>query len=182
MADAGETPSAVPPKKSGGFMGKLVNGIGIFVLSLAAVIAGGYVNATLHPSPDYKLGADGKITPVAAPTAAAGSPEASKPALYSALDPPFVVNFEDGDAVRFLQVSMQVMARDQKVIDGVQKNAPLIRNNLLLLMSNRDYKVLMTREGKEALRKEALAAINAVQKKEGDQPVDDLLFTSFVVQ
>lgn len=182
MADAGETPSAAPPKKSGGFMGKLVNGLGIFVLSLAAVVAGGYVNATLHPLPDYKLGADGKITPVAAPGATAATAEASKPALYSALDPPFVVNFEDGDAVRFLQVSMQVMAREQKVIDSVQKNMPLIRNNLLLLMSNRDYKVLMTREGKEALRKEALAAINAVQKKEGDQPVDDLLFTSFVVQ
>ena len=182
MADAGETPSAVPPKKSGGFLGKLVNGIGIFVLSLAAVVAGGYINSTLHPLPDYKLGADGKITPVVAEAAASGSPDAGKPAIYSALDPAFVVNFEDGDAVRFLQVSMQVMAREQKVIDSVQKNAPLIRNNLLLLMSNRDYKVLMTRDGKEALRKEALAAINAVQKQEGDPPIEDLLFTSFVVQ
>jgi len=84
--------------------------------------------------------------------------------------------------VRFLQITMEVMAHDQKVTDGVQKNLPLIRNNLLLLMSNRDFQVLMTREGKEKLRAEAVAEVNAVQKKQGGGDIDDLLFTSFVVQ
>jgi flagellar FliL protein len=84
--------------------------------------------------------------------------------------------------VRFLQISMEVMARDQKAIDAVQKNAPLIRNNLLLLMSNRNYQSLMSREGKEKLRQEALAEIRAVEKKEGGPDIEDLLFTSFVVQ
>jgi flagellar FliL protein len=64
----------------------------------------------------------------------------------------------------------------------VQKNIPLIRNNLLLLMSNRNYQTMMSREGKETLRQEALTEIRAVQKKEGGPDVDDLLFTSFVVQ
>jgi flagellar basal body-associated protein FliL len=41
---------------------------------------------------------------------------------------------------------------------------------------------MMSREGKEKLRQEALTEIRAVQKKEGGQDVDDLLFTSFVVQ
>jgi flagellar FliL protein len=77
---------------------------------------------------------------------------------------------------------MEAMAKDQRAIDSVQKNVPLIRNNLLLLMSNRDYQTLMTREGKEKLRQEALAEVHAVQKKEGSPPIDDLLFTSFVVQ
>jgi flagellar FliL protein len=64
----------------------------------------------------------------------------------------------------------------------VQKNMPLIRNNLLLLMSNRNYQSLMSREGKDKLREEALAEIRAVQEKQGGGNVDDLLFTSFVVQ
>jgi flagellar FliL protein len=102
--------------------------------------------------------------------------------MFYAIDPPLVVNFEDGSAVRFLQISMEVMAKDQKAIDSVQKNMPLIRNNLLLLMSNRDYQSMMSREGKEKLRAEALAEIRAVQKKQGGEDVDDLLFTSFVVQ
>jgi flagellar basal body-associated protein FliL len=49
-------------------------------------------------------------------------------------------------------------------------------------MSNRDYKILMTRDGKEALRKEALAEVRAVQKKAGGPDIDDVLFTTFVVQ
>ena len=84
--------------------------------------------------------------------------------------------------VRFLQITMEVMAHDQKAIDSVQKNMPLIRNNLLLLMSNRNYQSLMSREGKDKLREEALAEIRAVQKKQGGEDIDDLLFTSFVVQ
>jgi flagellar FliL protein len=59
---------------------------------------------------------------------------------------------------------------------------PLIRNNLLLLMSNRNYQSLMSREGKDKLREEALAEIRAVQKKQGGEDIDDVLFTSFVVQ
>jgi flagellar FliL protein len=77
---------------------------------------------------------------------------------------------------------MEVMAHDQKAIDSVQKNIPMIRNNLLLLMSNRNYQSMMSREGKEKLRQEALTEIRAVQKKVGGADVDDLLFTSFVVQ
>jgi flagellar FliL protein len=77
---------------------------------------------------------------------------------------------------------MEVMAHDQKAIDSVQKNIPLIRNNLLMLMSNRNYQTMMSRDGKDKLRQEALAEVRAVQKKEGSPDVDDILFTSFVVQ
>jgi flagellar FliL protein len=182
MAEAADEAPPPPPKKSGG--GTIVNAVGIFVLTLAAVIAGGFVNAKLHPLPDLQLDKDGKIKAIV-PVAAAshgGEGGEGKAAVYYAIDPPLVVNFEDGSAVRFLQISMEVMARDQKVIDSVQKNIPLIRNNLLLLMSNRNYQSMMTREGKEKLRQEALTEIRAVQKKEGGGNVDDLLFTSFVVQ
>jgi flagellar basal body-associated protein FliL len=49
-------------------------------------------------------------------------------------------------------------------------------------MSNRDYQSMMSREGKEKLRSEALAEIRNVQKKQGGDDIDDVLFTSFVVQ
>jgi len=77
---------------------------------------------------------------------------------------------------------MEAMSKDQHAIDSVTKNVPLIRNNLLLIMSNRDYQSLMSREGKEKLRQEALAEIRNIAKKEDSPPIDDLLFTSFVVQ
>ncbi len=165
-------------------MDKVINGIATFVMALLAVVAGGFINAKLHPIPNMKLDKDGNIT-VVVPVAPAGHGEeggGAKAAVYYAIDPPLVVNFEEGSAVRFLQITMELMAHDQKAIDSVQKNIPLIRNNLLLLMSNRDYQSLMSREGKEKLRTEALNEVRAVQKKEGGADIDDLLFTSFVVQ
>ena len=176
MADAADQAPPPPDKKSGGFMGKLTNGIGIFVLTLGAVVVGGSINAKLHPMPDFKLDKDGKITAVAeaASSAEHGAEGAAKSSAYYAIDPPLVVNFEDGSVVRFLQISMEVMCASQKGVDSVQKNIPLIRNNLLSAM--------MSREGKEKLRQEALAEIRAVQKKQGGEDVEDLLFTSFVVQ
>jgi flagellar FliL protein len=129
---------------------------------------------------------DGKITAIVPVAPAAGGHgeggEGGKQSLYFAIDPPLVVNFEDGSVVRFLQISMEIAAHDQKALDSVQKNIPLIRNNLLLLMSNRNYQSMMSREGKEKLRQEALTEIRAVQKKAGGGDVDDVLFTSFVVQ
>ena len=166
-------------------MGTLVNGLGIFGLTLLAVVLGGFINAKLHPLPDLRLDKDGKITAIAPVAAAAKGGEgggSGKPSVYYAIDPPLVVNFEDGSAVRFLQITMEIMAHDEKAIESVQKNIPLIRNNLLLLMSNRNYQTMMSREGKEKLREEALAEVRAVQKKEGGPDVDDVLFTSFVVQ
>ena len=183
MADEAGEATPPPAKKSGGMAGMLINGLGIFVLTLGAVIVGGTINAKMNPLPDFKLDKDGKITAVAPVSSAGGHGEGEGHAsLFYPIDPPLVVNFEDGSAVRFLQISMEVMGKDQKGIDSVQKNMPLIRNNLLLLMSNRDYQSLMSREGKEKLRQEALTEIRAVQKKQGSPDVDDLLFTSFVVQ
>jgi flagellar FliL protein len=185
MADEADDAPPPPPQKSGGFMGTVVNGLGIFALTLAAVVLGGFINAKVHPLPDLKLDKDGKITAIATSAGASKGAEGGgtgKPSVYYAIDPPLVVNFEDGSAVRFLQITMEIMAHDEKAIESVQKNIPLIRNNLLLLMSNRNYQSMMSREGKEKLREEALAEVRAVQKKEGGPDVDDVLFTSFVVQ
>lgn len=183
MAAEAEDVAPPPAKRPGGMMGTVVNGIGIFVLTLGAVIVGGGINVKLHPMPDLKLDKDGKISAIV-PVAASGGGHGgeAKASAFYAIDPPLVINFEDGAAVRFLQISMEVMAKDQQSIDSVQKNVPLIRNNLLLLMSNRDYQSLMSRDGKEKLRQEALAEIRAVQQKQGGADVEDVLFTSFVVQ
>jgi flagellar FliL protein len=183
MADASEeAPPPPPAPKSGGSV--VTTAIVVFVMALLAVIVGGYLNAKLHPMPDFKMGKDGLITAVVpAPSGGhEGEGGGGKAAVYYAIDPPLVVNFEDGSVVRFLQITMELMAHDQKAIDSVTKNMPLIRNNLLLLMSNRNYQSLMSREGKDKLREEALAEVRAVQKKQGGEDIDDLLFTSFVVQ
>ena len=173
-----------PKGEGGGIVGKLVNAVGIFVLALGATIVGGIINAKMHPQQEYVLGPDGKLTikevKVEAKEAAK---EAVKPAFYVELDPPLVVNFDDSQSVRFLQVSMQLLVREEHAGETVKLHSPVIRNNLLQVLNGRDYHELMTREGKEKLRQECLKEVQKILTKMAGAPiVDDLYFTSFVVQ
>jgi flagellar FliL protein len=106
------------------------------------------------------------------------------PPLFVALDPPFVVNFEASQLVRFLQITMEVMSRDPATIDLIKANDPIVRNDLLMLFANQKYEVLATREGKETLRQQALDAVREVVKNAGGKPhfVEAVYFTAFVMQ
>lgn len=178
--NASDTPAPVPAKS--GMVGLLVNGLGIFVLCTAAVVAGGFLRELLQPPQRLKM-EKGQLVLAAGETHGESGKTASLPALYFAFDPPFVVNFDDAEQVRFLQLQVQVMARDAAVIEAVQRHDPMIRNSLLLLLNGRDYPSLMTRAGKEALRAECLKTVQELLRREtGKAGVEDLYFTSFVVQ
>ena len=116
-------------------------------------------------------------------------PEAAKkepllPPLYMALDPPFVVNFEAEQQVRFLQITVQLMSRDPATIELLKANDPVVRNDLLLLFTGQKYTVISTREGKEALRQQTLAAVRKIVGNAGGkaEKVEAVYFTSFVMQ
>ncbi len=189
---AAETPPEKPKAKGGGIVGLAINGVGVFVLALGAVIVGGFVNAKLHPTQELVMNADGDLVLKPPPPPEEKKDEKgeheekggpAKPAMYFAFDPPLIVNFDDTQAVRFLQLQIEVLTRDEKYVEAVKLHQPVIRNNLLMLMNGRDYKTLMTRDGKEALRVECLKEVQRILKKEtGNNGVEDLYFTSFVVQ
>lgn len=110
--------------------------------------------------------------------------EPAGPPLYLALDPPFVVNFQADQLVRFLQVSVEVMSRDPATLDLLKSNDPVVRNDLLILFANQKYAVISTPAGKEQLRADALAAIRKDLAQTGGDPkkVEAVYFTSFVMQ
>jgi flagellar FliL protein len=109
---------------------------------------------------------------------------AQLPPIYIALDPPFVVNFEAEQLVRFLQVTVQVMTRDPETAEIVRANDPVVRNDLLLLLGNQHYETISTRDGKEKLRAQALTAVRNVVSNAGGKAnkVEAVYFTSFVMQ
>jgi flagellar protein FliL len=106
------------------------------------------------------------------------------PARYVNLDPPFVVNFEAESNVRFLQISIGIMTRDEKVEALIKANDPRIRNDLLLILGNQNYETVSKLEGKEDLRKRCLEAVRTVVLDSGGEgpKVEALYFTSFVMQ
>jgi len=109
--------------------------------------------------------------------------EAIAPAIYTALDPPFVVSFDAEDGARYLQLTLQAMARDEETIAAVKQHAPAIRNSVLFMLSGYELEVLATQAGKEELRKSLLGATNEILAKNGvESPVEELYFTSLVIQ
>ncbi len=160
------------PKKSG-------KGVLVLVLVIVAVVIAGVG------------GAGGAVywmkSHASAPGAAPATSQAKKtelPAIFIPLDPPFVVNFQSEQAVRFLQVSVQVMTHDPETADVVKLHDPVVKNDLLLLFGGQKYEELATREGKEKLRADALEAVRAIVGKSGGKAanVEALYFTSFVMQ
>ena len=106
------------------------------------------------------------------------------PALYQSLHPPLVVNFKDkvGDS-HFMQITMEVMARDQNVINSVREHTPVIRNSLILLYSGAVYEEVTTRDGKEQMLADGLAEIQKVMDEQiGEPGVEALYFTALVIQ
>lgn len=107
------------------------------------------------------------------------------PAIYFPLNPPFVVNFKDRGRTRFLQVSMEVMTRDPEVIAAIETHTPLIRNNILLVLSNHNAETLHSAEGKEIIRQEVMQEMKTILVQEigrAGESLEGLYFTSFVTQ
>jgi len=106
---------------------------------------------------------------------------------YVELTPPFVVNFQDDKKrARFLKAEISIMAKAPAVQDAIKQNLPAVRNSLVMLLSRQVYEQLMTPEGKEKLRTDALEEVKAVLTKVAGakkaKGVKDLFFSSLVMQ
>jgi flagellar protein FliL len=118
------------------------------------------------------------------PVAEEEAGELREPAIYVPLDPPFVVSFNDESGeTRFLQLTLQAMARDEHTIEAVKTHAPAIRNAFLFLISAYKVEDLSSLEGKEKLRAAMLASANEIMEiNTGEPGIEELYFTSLVIQ
>lgn len=118
-----------------------------------------------------------------------------KPAIYFLLKPDFVINFESEGKANFLSVQIEMMAREQKSINVIEANMPVLRNNVLLLLSAQKYNVVRTLEGKNKLRKGILNIMKKIiddenedLKKENGEDfhevtyIEAIYFTGFIMQ
>ena len=146
--------------------------IGVAVLLLAAIAAGAMLFLKEDPP------ADGE----AATEDSAKAPKLADP-VYQGLDPDFVVAFQNPKTVRFIKLSVEVMARDDDVIEDVKLHMPAIRDRVIMLLSSKDEDSLLDMDGKEKLRAELLAAVQEVLVKNTGAPgIESIYFTNFVMQ
>jgi flagellar protein FliL len=103
--------------------------------------------------------------------------------IYYDISKPLVVDFPRGSSAHLIQISVSIMVDKQETSDALQKHDPMIRNNLLMLISKEGSESLSTQEGKEKLRASMLAEIEAVLKKMSiNRRVKEVFFTAFVMQ
>lgn len=145
----------------------------------AIVLVGATAGGTMFLLSDKSV--DAVPEPGEAPEERASAPQ--EPPIYFGLHPAMVVNFENPRGARFLQVDVEVMARSKEIIEAVKEHSPAIRNSLIMLFSSQDSEILKTRDGKEKLRQAALEEIQGILKKQAGEPgVEEVYFTSFVMQ
>lgn len=100
---------------------------------------------------------------------------------YFEIAPSLVTNLSNGG--KYVRTSVQLVIRDDAFKTQLEYHAPAIRHTLLMVLSEQDGSVLKTPDGKEALRNEALSAVqNLLRELTGQDEVQDLLFTTFFVQ
>ncbi|HHA18888.1 MAG: flagellar basal body protein FliL [Gammaproteobacteria bacterium] len=111
------------------------------------------------------------------------APVAKQTPIYYSVADPFITNFSEQSqgAVRYMQIKLKVMARDQQIIDAFKLHLPAIQHELLLLFHGQNYDELTA--GTKDLQKTTLNKINAVLKSEKlPNKIEAVYFTSFLMQ
>lgn len=103
-------------------------------------------------------------------------------ASYYPLDKEFTSNLRGGEA--FVQFAMGVSTYyDERVIEHVKLHEMAVRSAVLMTVADQDPGELGTPQGKIALQTKLKKAVNAVlESKEGFGGIEDVYFTSFVMQ
>ena len=108
------------------------------------------------------------------------------PPVYHEIASPFIVNFaeQSNNQVRYLQIKMKVMARDQASIDLFALHEPALVHELLMLFYSQNYDDLSTTEGTQALQQASLETINTFLKEQDSSitGLEAVYFTSLVMQ
>lgn len=154
-----EADEAAPARKS---KGKLFIVIGAIVV----LLGGGGAAAWFFTQPD-SASKDAKENPQKAP-------------VFLALET-FTVNLQDSE--QFMQIDITLQVPDQAQMDAIKLHMPRVRSRLLALLSSKQAEELFTTEDKQKLAQEIKAQVTqSFDPKGKPQQVDDVLFTSFVIQ
>ncbi|HRK57494.1 MAG TPA: flagellar basal body-associated FliL family protein, partial [Burkholderiaceae bacterium] len=84
---------------------------------------------------------------------------------------------------RYLQIKLVAEVKDQPASEVVKNLMPAVRNEIILLLSTKRADEILSREGKEALVKDIVAAANRpLARTEAEQGVESINITHMIVQ
>lgn len=170
--------------------------IGVVVLALV----GGGAAFFLMKKNHAEEGEEDAAEEVHAPEPPKHDPKA--PPTFLPLDS-MVVNLADPGGNRFAQLGITLQLTDAKVAEDMKVYMPSIRNEILILVSQRTAEQMLNIQGKEALSQDIIAAVSEImgyeyeapgaeeetetkgkkkKKRPVYNPISGVLFSSFIVQ
>ncbi len=173
--------------------------IGVVVLAL---VGGGAAFFLMKKSHGDEEGEEGAETSQKEEEHATPKRDPKVPPTFLPLDN-MVVNLADPGGNRFAQLGITLQLSDAKTGDDIKTYMPSIRNGILILVSQRTADQMLKADGKEALTHDIVAEISNVmgyeyehpdaepavetkgkkkKKREVYNPVEGVLFSSFIVQ
>ncbi len=118
----------------------------------------------------------------AAESAGSGGP-------YLAIEPAIVVNLQGPGRPHFMQVRIQAMSDNPKVLDALKTHSAPVRDALIMLLSAQTVEGMYDVQNREKVRQEALDKLRQVLADDAGIPANSkeggleaLYFTDFVIQ
>ena len=111
-------------------------------------------------------------------------PEGQKKTYYVPIADKFVVNVQDGAKMRFMQVKVQAMTRDEKVSAAIEANLPALSHAMIMLLSGQDAATMRNTDGREQVRTQALSGLQQVLAEVAgiNEGLEAVYFTDLVIQ
>lgn len=111
------------------------------------------------------------------------APKTVLPIQYHRLQPPFVVSYLTSQGQRFYQVGIDVVTRSPEAIEMLKKHDPMIRSEVLRIVSEQQYNHVRTEEGRLALQQHLLDRLNQLVGSQGKEPaIEAVIYNNLVMQ
>jgi flagellar FliL protein len=104
------------------------------------------------------------------------------PSVYLDLEQPLLTTVQTEGRQRYAQVYVSLEAESQAVLDAAKVHLPLLRSQLIQLMSSRSFDSLLAPEGRQELAQLMTDKVNELLANENAAAIRQVLFSNFVVQ
>ncbi|MFQ3190887.1 MAG: flagellar FliL protein [Paraglaciecola sp.] len=165
--------------EEGGKKGKLI----IIIIAVVVLIAGGGSAYYFLMSDNAAMSSSKGGSKVPGEEGGASALVKTGTALYVAMPRPFVFNVPGSTRDRLVEIKVQLMMRGSDNEEQAKMHIPLIEGTLLKTFSTANADDLVTEAGKIAIRDSALKEVQITMLDvSGNQTVEEVLFTGFVMQ
>jgi flagellar FliL protein len=102
---------------------------------------------------------------------------------YVSMEPAFVVNVGEKGPVGYLRADISLRV-ENAALEAVKHHMPVLRHELIILLSRQAQERLEAMPTREEVRLEALEVVRRILKEADgiEEGVTDLMFTSFLIQ